>query len=226
MKRLFVTGTDTEIGKTVVASGLVSAAVTAGYRVAGLKPVAAGCETVNGSLVNDDARQLMRAGNVDLDYATVNPIALEPPIAPHIAAHQAGVSISARVLKTHYDRNLPDDLDLALFEGAGGWFVPLNDYETFQDFALGLKLDVVLVVGMKLGCINHAMLTVRAIRACGLDLIGWIANFPQATMDVVEENLDTLMRHIDAPLLGVVPHMDTPNCELVAKHLNIKAIMS
>ncbi|MCY3858340.1 MAG: dethiobiotin synthase [Gammaproteobacteria bacterium] len=226
MKRLFVTGTDTEIGKTVVASGLVRAAITAGYRVAGLKPVAAGCETVDGALVNDDARELMRASNVELDYTTVNPIALELPIAPHIAAHQAGVSISVGVLKTHYERNLPDDLDLAVFEGAGGWLVPLNDFETFQDFALRMELDVVLVVGMKLGCINHAMLTVRAIRACGLDLLGWIANFPQPTMDVAEENLDTLMRQIDAPLLGVVPHMDTPDCELVAKHLNIKAIMS
>ena len=226
MKRLFVTGTDTEIGKTVVASGLVSAGVQAGYRVAGLKPVAAGCETINGTLINEDARQLMLASNVELDYATVNPIALEPAIAPHIAARQAGVSISTGVLKTHYEHGLPDDLDLAVFEGAGGWFVPLNDYETFQDFALGLELDVVLVVGMKLGCINHALLTVRAIRACGLNLLGWIANFPHPTMDVAEENLDTLMRQIDAPLLGVVPHMDKPDCEAVAKHLNISAIMS
>ena len=226
MKRLFVTGTDTEIGKTVVATGIVSAGVNAGYRVAGLKPVAAGCETVDGTLVNDDARQLMHASNIELDYATVNPIALEPAIAPHIAAQQAGVSISTGVLKTHYERNLSDDLDLAVFEGAGGWFVPLNDYETFQDFAINMDLDVVLVVGMKLGCINHALLTVRAIRACGLTLTGWIANFPQASMDVAEENLETLMGQIDEPLLGVVPHMDDPDTSEVAKHLNINAIMS
>lgn len=226
MKRLFITGTDTEIGKTVVASGLVSAGVNAGYRVAGLKPIAAGCETVDGTLINDDARHLMHASNVELEYATVNPIALEPAIAPHIAALQAGISISSGVLKTHYERNLPDDLDLAVFEGAGGWFVPLNDYETFQDFARAMELDVVLVVGMKLGCINHALLTVSAVRACGLDLRGWIANFPQPTMDVAEENLDTLMRQIDEPLLGVVPHFDEPDSEVVAKHLNIKTIMS
>lgn len=226
MKRIFITGTDTEIGKTVVASGLVTAGVDAGYRTAGLKPVAAGCDIIDGVLMNDDARQLMLASNVDLDYAIVNPIALEPAIAPHIAANQADLSISAGVLKTHYERNLPDDIDLAVFEGAGGWFVPLNDYETFQDFALVMGLEVVLVVGMKLGCINHALLSVKAIRACGLSLLGWIANFPQPAMDVAEENLETLMGRIEAPLLGVVPHMDPPNCESVAKQLNVNAIMS
>ncbi|MCY4129994.1 MAG: dethiobiotin synthase [Gammaproteobacteria bacterium] len=225
MKRLFVTGTDTEIGKTVVATGLVRAAAGAGYRTVGLKPVAAGCEIINGVLVNDDARQLMLASNVDLDYATVNPVALEPAIAPHIAAKQARVSINSGVLKTHYERNLPDDIDLAVFEGAGGWFVPLNDYETFEDFALVMELDVVLVVGMKLGCINHALLSVRAIRACGLSLLGWIANFPDPSMDVAKENLETLMDRIDGPLMGVVPNMDQPSAEAVSKHLNIKAIM-
>ena len=226
MRRLFITGTDTEIGKTVVASGLVKAAVNAGYRTAGLKPIAAGCEIIDGVLINDDARQLMLASNIKLDYATVNPIALEPAIAPHIAARQAGVSISSGVLKTHYERNLPDDLDLAVFEGAGGWFVPLNDFESFQEFAVTMNLDVVLVVGMKLGCINHSLLTEKAIKACGLNLAGWIANFPHPEMDVAEENLDTLMQRIDAPLLGVVPYMADPAAEVIAKHINIKAIMS
>lgn len=226
MKRLFVTGTDTEIGKTVVASGLVKASVNSGYRTAGLKPIAAGCEIIDGVLMNDDARQLMLASNIELDYGTVNPVALEPAIAPHIAARQAGVSISSGVLKTHYERNLPDDMDLAVFEGAGGWFVPLNDYESFQDFVVTMNLDIVLVVGMKLGCINHSLLTERAIKDCGLNLVGWIANFPQPEMDVAEENLDTLMHRIDAPLLGVVPHMAHPTAEDVAKHINIKAIMS
>ena len=226
MKRIFITGTDTEIGKTVVASGLVKASVNAGFQTAGLKPIAAGCEKINDSLLNDDARQLMRASNVDLDYDVVNPIALEPAIAPHIAAKQAGVSIAAKVLKTHFERNLPCDLDLAVFEGAGGWFVPLNDYETFQDFAVAMNLEVVLVVGMKLGCINHALLSVSAISACGLNLLGWIANFPQAEMDVAKENLETLMQRIEAPLLGVVPHIEAPSADAVAKHINIKAVFS
>ena len=226
MKRLFVTGTDTEIGKTVVASGLIRAGVKAGYRTAGLKPVAAGCETIDGALMNDDARQLKLTSNVELDYATINPIALEPAIAPHIAATQAGVSISSRVLKTHYERNLPDDVDLAVFEGAGGWFVPLNEYETFEDFALAMKLEIVLVVGMKLGCINHALLTVKAIKSCGLNLVGWIANFPLPSMEAAEANLETLLQRIDEPLLGVVPHMDRLDAEEVAKQINIKAIMA
>ena len=226
MKRLFITGTDTEIGKTVVATGLVRAAAQAGVRTVGLKPVAAGCETIDGALVNDDARQLMLASNVELDYATVNPIALEPAIAPHIAAEQANIAINSRVLKVHYERNLPEEVDLAIFEGAGGWFVPLNEYETFQDFALGLNLEVVLVVGMKLGCINHALLSVQAIKAAGLALVGWIANFPQPEMAVAEENLDALMRRIDAPLLGIVPHLASTAADEVAKHLNIKALLS
>ena len=226
MKRIFVTGTDTEIGKTVVASGLVRAGVIAGYRSVGLKPVAAGCERDNGNLTNSDALQLKFASNVALDYAIVNPIALEPAIAPHIAATHAGVSISAAVLKTHYDNKLPNGLELAVFEGAGGWFVPLNEYETFQDFAIAMQLEVVLVVGMKLGCINHALLSIHAIQSAGLTLSGWIANFPQPEMDVAEENLDTLLDRIDAPLLGVVPHMQPPRVDQVAKHLNIKALMS
>ena len=226
MKRLFITGTDTEIGKTVVATGLVRAAAQAGVRTVGLKPVAAGCETIDGALVNDDARQLMLASNVELDYATVNPIALEPAIAPHIAAEQANIAINSRVLKVHYERNLPEEVDFAIFEGAGGWFVPLNEYETFQDFALGLNLEVVLVVGMKLGCINHALLSVQAIKAAGLALVGWIANFPQPEMAVAEENLDALMRRIDAPLLGIVPHLASTAADEVAKHLNIKALLS
>ena len=226
MKRLFITGTDTEIGKTVVATGLVRAAAQAGVRTVGLKPVAAGCETIDGALVNDDARQLMLASNVELDYTTVNPIALEPAIAPHIAAEQANIAINSRVLKVHYERNLPEEVDLAIFEGAGGWFVPLNEYETFQDFALGLNLEIVLVVGMKLGCINHALLSVQAIKAAGLALVGWIANFPQPEMAVAEENLDALMRRIDAPLLGIVPHLASTAADEVAKHLNIKALLS
>ncbi|MCE2405881.1 MAG: dethiobiotin synthase [Pseudomonadales bacterium] len=226
MKRLFITGTDTEIGKTVVATGLVRAAVQAGFRTVGLKPVAAGCETIDGALVNDDARQLMLASNVELDYATVNPIALEPAIAPHIAAEKANIAINSRVLKIHYERSLPEEVEIAIIEGAGGWFVPLNEYETFQDLALGLNLEVVLVVGMKLGCINHALLSVQAIKTAGLTLAGWIANFPQPEMAVAEENLGTLMRRIDAPLLGIVPHLASPAADEVAKHLNIKALLT
>ena len=226
MNRIFVTGTDTEIGKTVVAAGLVARAAQEGLKTAGLKPVAAGCERVDGQLMNEDALQLMNASNVELPYATVNPIALEPAIAPHIAANQLNLSINSRILKVHYERNLPSDLDLAVFEGAGGWFVPLNDFETFQDFAVNMNLGVVLVVGMRLGCINHALLSEQAIKVSGLDFIGWIANFPSPEMDVATENLETLMERIESPLLGVVPYLENPSADEVAKHLNIQAIVS
>ncbi len=225
MKRLFITGTDTEIGKTVAAVGLVHAAVQSGYRAAGLKPIAAGCELLDGELKNDDALRLIQAANVHLDYQTVNPIALEPPIAPHIAATRANVALHAGLLKIHYDRNLPEELELAVFEGAGGWFVPLNEFETFQDFAVIMQVDVVLVVGMQLGCINHALLTVKAIQASGLKLLGWIANFVHPEMPAAKENLEALMGRIESPLLGAIPFLRQPTAPEVAKHLNIKAIM-
>ena len=226
MKRIFVTGTDTEIGKTVVACGLVAAATQAGYRAIGLKPVAAGCELKDGELVNDDATQLIAASNVALDYAIVNPVALEPAIAPHIAAQKAGVSIAASSLATHFKKHLPHDLDLAVYEGAGGWFVPLNDYETFQDFAQKMELDIVLVVGMKLGCINHALLTAAAIQRAKLNLVGWIANFSTQQMAVANENLETLLARLPSELLGIVPHLAPPSADQVAKHLNIETLMA
>lgn len=225
MRRIFVTGTDTEIGKTVVASGLVRAGANEGLKSVGLKPVAAGCGFQDGKLVNDDALQLIKSSNVELSYDIVNPIALEPAIAPHIAAVEANCDISVAVLKLHYERNLPDDLDLVIYEGAGGWFVPLNGFETFQDFAVAMQLNVLLVVGMKLGCINHALLTVKAVESSGLNLAGWVANFAEPEMPVAKENLETLMNRIDAPLLGVVPHLPEPNADNVASKLNIKALM-
>lgn len=228
MRSIFVTGTDTEIGKTVVASGIVRAANLAGKNAVGLKPVAAGCDKVDGKLRNEDAMSLIDAANLKLPYETVNPIALAPAIAPHIAAEQANLSISASILKLHYERNLVEDLrlDLAVYEGAGGWFVPLNDYETFQDFVLAMQLDVVLVVGMKLGCINHALLTERAIKTSGLSFVGWVANFAEPAMDVANENLETLMQRLGAPLLGVVPNLKEPVAEEVAKHLNINVLIA
>lgn len=222
-----MTGTDTEIGKTVVACGIVRAANQAGAKAVGLKPVAAGCETVDGELRNEDALSLIAAASTKLPYEIVNPIALEPAIAPHIAAAQQSVSITSSNLKLHYLRYLDKSagFDFLVYEGAGGWFVPLNEYETFQDFVIAMDLDVVLVVGMKLGCINHALLTERAVRSCGLNLAGWVANFSTPEMEVAEENLDTLMQRLDCPLLGVVPHLENPTAAEVAKHVNVKALL-
>ena len=203
----FVTGTDTEIGKTFVAAALLELARDRGLRCAALKPVAAGCAVVDGELVNDDALQLIAASGTDLDYGTVNPIALAPAIAPHIAAAQAGIELDAGDLSRHCLDALAHDNDFAIVEGAGGWLVPLNATETLADICLGIGAQPILAVGMKLGCINHALLTAQAIAEAGSELAGWIANCPTPEMPVFEENVATLKRCLAAPCLGVVPHL-------------------
>ena len=205
MKTFFVTGTDTEIGKTYSTVALTRALRAAGRTVSVLKPVASGCERIDGIWQNDDARALLAAAENDQDYASVNPLALIPAIAPHIAAQEAGVELSvARLLQlTEATRCRADDV--LLIEGAGGFLVPLNDRECYADFVQALQLPVILVVGMRLGCINHALLTAEAIRARGLRLAGWVANSPQPTMNRYAENLAYLREHLPAPLLAEIP---------------------
>lgn len=203
----FVTGTDTEIGKTFVSAALLHCARERGLRCAALKPVAAGCAIVDGKPVNDDARQLIAASGTELDYPTVNPVALQPAIAPHIAAAQAGVTLKAAELSRHCLDALSDDIDFAIVEGAGGWFVPLNGTETLADVCLGIGARPILVVGMKLGCLNHALLTAHAISRAGGELAGWVANCPTPAMPVFEENVATLRERLVAPCLGVVPYL-------------------
>lgn len=203
----FVTGTDTEIGKTFIAAALLELARERGLRCAALKPVAAGCTVEGGELVNDDALQLIRASGTDLDYRTVNPISLEPAIAPHVAAAQAGVELDAARLSRHCIEALAVDIDFAIVEGAGGWLVPLNATETLADVCLGIGARPILTVGMKLGCLNHALLTARAIAEAGAQLAGWVANSATPAMPVFEENVATLRERLPAPCLGVVPHL-------------------
>lgn len=203
----FVTGTDTEVGKTFVSAALLELARARGLACAALKPVAAGCVRSSGRLVNDDALQLIAASGADLDYGTVNPVALEPPIAPHIAAVQAGITLSAAELAAHCGSALSGDVDFAVVEGAGGWLVPLNENETLADVALGIGAEAILVVGMRLGCINHALLTAAAIAAAGARLAGWVANCVTGGMPVFDENVATLRARLPAPCLGVVPFL-------------------
>lgn len=205
MKAFFITGTDTEIGKTFATVALTRALRAAGRRVSVLKPVASGCERIEGIWQNDDARALRAAADNDQDYASVNPLALVPAIAPHIAAQEAGVELSvARLLQlTDGTRSRSDEV--LLIEGAGGFLVPLNARESYADFVQALRLPVILVVGMRLGCINHALLTAEAIRARGLTLAGWVANSPQPTMTRYIENLAYLRDHLPAPLLAEIP---------------------
>lgn len=226
MQPYFVTGTDTEVGKTLVAAALLWLARQHGLRCSALKPVAAGCTREHGRLVNDDAVQLMAASGTDLDYRTVNPIALEPAIAPHIAAVQAGVELSAAKLGAHCRNALARDMDFAIVEGAGGWFVPLNDSETLADLCLDLGARPILVVGMRLGCLNHALLTAHAIAKAGAEMAGWVANCPEPEMPVFEENVATLRERLSAPCLGVVPHLGTvASPQTVASHLDIRPLL-
>lgn len=204
----FVVGTDTGVGKTYIASRLVRHFAADGVRVVGMKPVASGCDigtygNWESQLVNEDMAALYAASNVKADLDFINPYRFQPAIAPHIAAEQAGVTIDTEVIRQRY-QTLQGMADVVIVEGAGGFFVPLNDTETIADLAVKLDLPVILVVGMRLGCINHALLTVEAIQARGLTLAGWVANRIDAEMPVFEENLSSLRQRIAAPCLAVV----------------------
>lgn len=192
----FITGTDTEVGKTWVSCRLLERAREAGLNCYGLKPVAAGCEETAEGLRNDDAVNLMAASSVALPYEVVNPVALKAAVAPHIAAEQEGRVLSVDRLAGYVRGALNSyPADLVLVEGAGGWRVPLNDREMLSGLAAELALPVIQVVGMKLGCISHALLTAEAIRADGLRYTGTVANC-FGEMDVREENLLTLRQHL------------------------------
>ena len=197
----FITGTDTEVGKTFIARLLLQTAANAGLSTLGLKPVSAGCEDHDGVFGNEDAVQLMHASTVQPEYQEVNPVALREPMAPHIAAEREGVNISAADLAAHCVQQA-NRADFCVIEGAGGWEVPLNDAESMSDLAIAIGSPVILVSGMRLGCINHSLLTVQAIRASGLQLAGWVANHIDAGMAVPDENFAALEQRIDAPCLG------------------------
>lgn len=226
-KHFFVTGTDTDVGKTLVAAGLLLAARQAGYSTAAVKPIAAGCEMTPQGLRNADALELQRVMTAELDYQQINPIALEPAIAPHIAAEQAGKHVRCAQL-AGYCRGamMSAAADFVLVEGAGGWRVPLNPVETLASLAKELNTPVILVVGMRLGCINHALLTAEAIRNDGLPLAGWVANQLQEDMPVYRDNLQTLQRRLTAPLIGEIPYLDKPSPEKLVPHLAISALVN
>ena len=218
---LFITGTDTDVGKTVVACGFLAAANQQGLRTAAIKPVAAGCEVTEQGMTNSDALQLQAAASHKLSYQQINPVALEPAIAPHIAAAEAGVRMSASRL-VGYCRGvslLP--VDMVIIEGAGGWRVPINSRETLADVAQELECAVIVVVGMRLGCLNHALLTIEAIRRDGLQIAGWVANILDTEMPRLQENIDTLKQSINEPCLGIVPRLDDLSPEQVATFLSV-----
>ncbi|MNQ58004.1 ATP-dependent dethiobiotin synthetase BioD 1 [compost metagenome] len=217
----FITGTDTDVGKTTIAAGLLQAARSAGLSTAAGKPVASGCDVTPKGLRNADALALLDQCSVPLTYAEVNPMAFEPAIAPHLAARESGVALTVQSLLVPMRHILDKQADFTLIEGAGGWRVPLADQDNLSDLAMALGLPVILVVGVRLGCINHALLTAEAIARDGLQLAGWVANIIEPRTSRLEENLATLAERLPAPCLGKVPKLKVVTAQAVAEYLEL-----
>ena len=194
-KAFFITGTDTGVGKTYVACKLIQQYVAQGYKVVGMKPVAAGCDLVNGEWVNDDVLKLEAASNVKVPRALTNPYSFKQAIAPHLAAELAGTEMTIAVMQ-HAFEELSKLADIVIVEGAGGFLVPINYQKTLADFVKAINIPIVLVVGIKLGCINHTMLTIEAIKARNCELHGWIANPIDSQMQHYNENVLTIVKMI------------------------------
>ena len=216
----FVTGTDTDVGKTLVCCALLYGFAALGKSVVGMKPVAAGAIRSAEGWLNDDVARLRAAANVQAPLSLINPYGFEPPVAPHLAARQAGVEIDFEVVARAYGE-LAARSEIVIVEGIGGFCVPLNFDQDSADLAVRLALPVILVVGLRLGCLNHALLTTQAIRARGLTLAGWVANRIDPVMVLADENRDALAVRIGAPLLGdiaygkvLIPHTVTAQLDL------------
>ena len=220
----FVTGTDTEVGKTTIAAGLLHAARLAGLSTAAAKPVASGCEITAEGLRNSDALALLGECTLPLRYEQVNPLAFEPAIAPHLAAREAGVELTVAALAAPVRQVLAMQAQFSLVEGAGGWRVPLAGDEALSDLAIELGLPVILVVGVRLGCINHALLSAEAIERDGLRLAGWVANIVDPSTSRLQENLATLEQRLEAPCLGRVPRLATASPAEVARYLDLSVL--
>lgn len=200
---LFICGTDTGVGKTYISTLLIGALRNAGIRVAGMKPVASGAKIVNGELINDDAMQLLQAANVQCNYESVNPYCFAPPVAPHLAAQETGTVIDIDVIEQNY-RKLSAQADVVIVEGVGGWSVPINDTQTMADVVSALQLPVIMVVGMRLGCLNHALLTAQAIAQSGNRFAGWIANAIEPDMMRLDANIASLAARLPALCIATV----------------------
>jgi dethiobiotin synthetase len=224
-KSLFVTGTDTGVGKTRVAATLCHALASLGMRVAAMKPVASGCTLTSEGLRNDDALALLASMNVRAEYSEVNPFAFAPAIAPHIAAQEAGIEIDFDVLDRAHER-LQLRAEVLIVEGAGGWLAPLDAGRSFADLAARWQMDVILVVGMRLGCLNHALLTAESIERRGLRLRGWVANCIDPQFERRSENISSLQRRISAPCLGILPFEPRPDIPSLARAIAVDALLA
>ena len=223
MFSLYVTGTDTGIGKTLASCALLHALRRHGLRAVGMKPVASGCERIDGEWKNADALALLDAGDPRVDYADVNPFALEHPLAPELAARDAGIEVALPPILDAHAR-LAARADALIVEGVGGWAAPLSATLMQADLVRALQLPVLLVVGLRLGCLNHALLSARAIAADGLHLAGWIASHVDPAMERVEDNLAMLRERMPAMCWGVLPHAANPDPAQLALRLRIPVL--
>jgi len=214
----FITGTDTGVGKTAVSLALLSLFSTQGYSVVGMKPVAAGCHWLEGELKNDDALLLQKYSSIQVDYKIINPYAFESPVSPHLANSGQPVQLDCI---TQSLAKLQAIADIVIVEGAGGWLAPLSNQLDIADLALALELPVILVVAIRLGCINQARLSVQAIQASGVQCAGWIAICIDPEMRRLTENIETITDKLDIPLLGVLPYTTKMDYSAWANLLNL-----
>ena len=217
-KGFFITGTDTDVGKNWATIALMQYFKNQGYSVIGMKPVAAGCEWQDGVLKNQDALLMQENASLTLDYQMINPYAFEMPVSPHLAAGENPVQLN--VIEKTFDE-LKEKADVVLVEGAGGWFAPLSNEFDIVDLAKILHLPVILVVAIRLGCINHARLTFQAIQAEKMECAGWIAMIVEPKMSMQTENIAMIKDKILVPLLGVLPYSEQMDFDLLAMHLDL-----
>jgi len=219
IKGMFITGTDTGIGKTVVSCAILAKLKQMGLMVQGMKPIASGCELTKDGLRNEDAEALIDNSSIIQDYDLVNPYAFEPPIAPHLIAAKLGVDIDIDLILEKFNK-LKTDMDSIIVEGVGGWQVPINETQTVANLAVRLNLPVVLVVGVRLGAINHAMLTYDAICQSGLDCMGWVANIVEKNMLNSNENIEAIQQRIEAPLLAKIPYQNSIDVQRIVSYFD------
>lgn len=226
MTGLFITGTDTEIGKTFVCSLLIKLLAEEDLKVVGMKPIASGAKIINGVLKNEDALSLIKASNVEADYDIINPYVFKPAVSPHIAAEEVGVEIDLDSINNKVEQ-LQKNSDIVIVEGVGGWYAPLSLNTTVADLAETLKLPIIIVVGLRLGCLNHALLTAQAIRQTGLPIAGWIANHVIKDFSFADKNISTLKHFLsDFPYLGSIPYQTNLKNKLPTDHINKQILIN
>jgi dethiobiotin synthetase len=221
----FITGTDTGVGKTWIACMLLSALAREGLLAVGMKPVASGCHATAAGLRSEDAELLLAASGVSADYAEINPYAFAPPCAPFLAARETGIEIRLEKILDHF-RHLQQKASWIVVEGIGGWMVPIGENLTMVDVVRAMQLPVILVIGLRLGCLNHALLTASAIRHAGIPLAGWVANQIDSDMTRVDENMIDLEQRMEAPLLASFPHQSLGDHGILPPVISIDRLIS